>query len=339
MKLITKEFAKEKYSQIDYKEMQVLIKEIKDIFQAQLTMELDLLRVSAPLFVEAATGLNDDLSGSERKVEFTVKESEGTTLSIVQSLAKWKRVALHKYGFKTGEGLYTDMNAIRRDDVMDETHSFYVDQWDWEKIITREQRTPEYLKSVVEKIVKSIAITSRHIQSITKAKLPVISDKVFWIDSQTLLDMYPTKTPEEREYEIAKLHKTVFITKIGPKLTDGVAHSMRSPDYDDWKLNGDIIFYHEVLDCASELSSMGIRVDGESLKQQLKATDKEYKLEKFEYHQNIRDDVLPLTIGGGIGQSRMCQLILGRAHIGEVQAGYWKPEHIKICEAHGIKLL
>ena len=280
--------------------------------------------------------MQDDLSGIERSVSFDILKY-GKELEIVQSLAKWKRMALKKYDFAVHKGLYTDMTAIRRDDKVDATHSIYVDQWDWEKVIVRKDRTIQFLKDTVKKIVKAIAETSDFLR--TKGFDAVsISKDVFFISSQELLDMYPDKTDKEREYLITKEHKTVFITEIGDDLSDGKPHDMRAPDYDDWSLDGDLLFYHEVLDIALEISSMGIRVDSESLVYQIEESG---KLERFayKYHQSVLKDELPLSIGGGIGQSRLCMLLLGRAHIGEVQASYWDKETVKECEKLQIELL
>ena len=331
MKLI-----KEKYTTLSILEKQKYIKLIKDKFERKLAKALELTRVSAPLFVTRESGLQDDLSGVERRVSFDILK-DGKELEIVQSLAKWKRMALKKYDFPVHTGLYTDMTAIRRDDKVDETHSIYVDQWDWEKVIVRKDRTLEYLKMTVQKIVKAIAETSEFVKSKGFEGVS-ISEDVFFITSQELLDMYPGKTDKEREYLITKEHKTVFIIGIGGDLSDGKPHDMRAPDYDDWSLDGDLLFYHEVLDMALEISSMGIRVDCETLVQQI------VKAKKFErlalgYHQAILKDELPLTIGGGIGQSRLCMLLLGRAHIGEVQASYWDKATLEECEELKIELL
>jgi len=331
MKLI-----KEKYTKLSILEKQKYIKLIKDKFERKLAKALELTRVSAPLFVTKESGLQDDLSGVERRVSFDILK-DGKELEIVQSLAKWKRMALKKYDFPVHKGLYTDMTAIRRDDKVDETHSIYVDQWDWEKVIVRKDRTLDYLKMTVQKIVKAISETSEFIKS-KGFEGVTISEDVFFITSQELLDMYPGKTDKEREYLITKEHKTVFIIGIGGDLSDGKPHDMRAPDYDDWSLDGDLLFYHEVLDMALEISSMGIRVDSETLVQQIV---KSKKFDRFAlgYHQAILKDELPLTIGGGIGQSRLCMLLLGRAHIGEVQASYWDKATLEECEELKIELL
>ena len=331
MKLI-----KEKYIQLSMLEKQRYIKLIKDKFERQLAHQLTLTRVSAPLFVTKESGLQDDLSGVERKVSFDILK-DGKELEIVQSLAKWKRMALGKYGFDVHKGLYTDMTAIRRDDKVDETHSIYVDQWDWEKVIVKQDRTADYLKYTVKKIVKAIADTSKFLQEKGFDGVKICED-VHFITSQELLDMYPWTTDKEREYLITKQYKTVFIIGIGGDLSDGKPHDMRAPDYDDWSLDGDLLFYHEVLDMALEISSMGIRVDKDTLIKQLEKSSKQERLE-YDYHQSIIKGELPLTIGGGIGQSRLCMLLLGRAHIGEVQASYWDKDTIEQCKKLKIELL
>ena len=328
-------FIEEKYKRISVLEKQKYIKIIKDKFERQLAKQLKLTRVTAPLFVTRESGLQDDLSGVERRVSFDILK-DGKELEIVQSLAKWKRMALGKYGFREQTGLYTDMTAIRRDDKVDETHSIYVDQWDWEKVITRSDRTVDYLKDTVRKIVKAIATTSKLLES--KGLGVTICEDVHFVTSQELLDMYPDTTDKEREYLITKEYKTVFIIGIGDDLSDGKPHDMRAPDYDDWSLDGDLLFYHEVLDMALEISSMGIRVDSDALLRQLKKAQKQERL-AYQYHQSIIFDELPLTIGGGIGQSRLCMLLLGRAHIGEVQASYWDADTLEECKQLKIELL
>ena len=330
------EFIKEKYKRLSILEKQKYIKFIKDKFERKLAKELNLTRVSAPLFVTKESGLQDDLSGIERKVSFDIKK-DGKEIEIVQSLAKWKRLALKKYKFLVNKGIYTDMTAIRRDENLDQTHSIYVDQWDWEKVIDIKDRNIEFLKDNVKKIVSAIYKTSKFLK-LKGFKEVKINKNVFFIDSQDLLDLYPDKTEKEREYLITKKYKTVFIIGIGNNLKNGSPHDKRAPDYDDWNLNGDLFFYHEVLDMALELSSMGIRVDKESLVKQLKISNKEERLQ-YKYHQDILNEELPLTIGGGIGQSRLCMLLLSRAHVGEVQASYWDEENIKNCENKSIELL
>lgn len=330
-------FIKEKYRPMKLFDVQRAIKLIKQTFQTKLAKSLKLKRVTAPLFVTRESGLNDDLTGKERKVEFDILQ-DGQQIQIVQSLAKWKRIALHRYDFWEGTGLYTDMNAIRRDEELDELHSIYVDQWDWEKVITREDRTKEYLKSTVKRIATAIKETIDVVRPKFPTIVPKFTDEVFFITSQELLDLYPTLTTKQREYEITKKHKTVFIMEIGYPLTDGIDDAGRAPDYDDWKLNGDLLVYHEVLDCAMELTSMGIRVDSETLQKQLIFSGKEDRLE-FDYHKQIIADKLPLTIGGGIGQSRLCMFILSRGHVGEVQASYWDRTSRTIAKEKGLKLL
>lgn len=326
----------EKYIKLTILEKQKYIKLIKDKFERKLARALSLTRVSAPLLVTKESGLQDDLSGVERKVSFDIKK-DGKVVEIVQSLAKWKRMALDKYDFPIHKGLYTDMTAIRRDDKMDETHSIYVDQWDWEKVITKKDRCLDYLKRTVQKIVDAIADTSDYLKGKGFGGVSIKRD-VHFISAQELLDMYPTKTDKEREYLITKKYGTVFIIGIGGALSDGRPHDLRAPDYDDWSLNGDLLFYHEVLDMALELSSMGIRVDEKSLMSQLETSQKTERL-AYDYHQSILKGELPLTIGGGIGQSRLCMLLLGRAHIGEVQASYWDKGTIKTCKEQKIELL
>ena len=329
-------YIKEKYIKLDILEKQKYIKLIKDKFEKLLSKKLDLTRVFAPLFVTKESGLQDDLSGIERKVTFDILK-DGKELEVVQSLAKWKRFALKKYQFPIYKGIYTDMIAIRRDDKMDEIHSIYVDQWDWEKIIKKSDRNLDFLKKTVQKIVMAIIETEKYIKIKGFPGID-LSSKVFFITSQSLLDMYPDKTEKEREYLITKKYKTVFIMKIGPILSNGKPHDSRAPDYDDWNLNGDLLFYHEVLDIALEISSMGIRVDKTSLIKQLEISDKKERL-KYDYHKMILQDQLPLTIGGGIGQSRLCQLLLGRIHIGEVQASYWDKDTLLKCKKEKIELL
>jgi len=320
------------------RETQHAIKYIKDAFQQALAFALTLDRVTAPLLVPSDCGINDDLSGVERKVRFSIKEMEGDA-EIVQSLAKWKRMALHRYKYHAGEGIYTDMNAIRRDDDVDNVHSIFVDQWDWEKVITREERTEECLKEAVIAIVKAIAFTHRKVQlRYPRLHAHTIVEKPFFITAQELEDLYPTLTPKEREREICREHKTVFVSQIGGKLKSGVPHGMRAPDYDDWALNGDLLFWNEVLEDALEISSMGIRVDRDSLRHQLTEAG---ALDRYahDYHKMIDSDTLPLTIGGGIGQSRLCLLMLGKAHIGEMQVSVWPADMQAACEQGGIALL
>ncbi len=324
-------------SKLSLMETEQAIKLVKDSFEKKLASSLDLCRVSAPLFVYEDSGLNDDLNGVERPVKFDLKNNNRQTV-IVHSLAKWKRLALKRHGFKPGFGLYTDMNAIRRDEVLDNIHSAYVDQWDWEKVITKSDRNIETLKDIVRKIVVCICDTKELLSS----TYPVLNDKlskdVFFITTEELLKLYPDKTPKERENLIAKEHKTVFIMQIGKKLSNGTIHDGRAPDYDDWNLNGDIIFWYEPLNMALEVSSMGIRVDKEALKLQLELSGKTDR-EKLPFHKALLNDELPLSVGGGIGQSRICMLILEKQHIGEVQASIWNDEIYSRCEKEGIELL
>ncbi|MBR4621980.1 MAG: aspartate--ammonia ligase [Ruminococcus sp.] len=325
-------------SALTLRETQHAIKYIKDVFQQALSFALTLDRVSAPLIVTKESGINDDLNGVERKVEFSIKEIGGESAEVVQSLAKWKRMALYRYGYHFGEGIYTDMNAIRRDDDVDNVHSIFVDQWDWEKVIERSDRNFDYLKKAVESIVKAIAYTKRKVSLRYPALKQPINEKVFFITSQELEDMYPDSTPKERESLIAKVHGTVFVMQIGGKLKSGNRHDGRAPDYDDWKLNGDLLFWDATLDSAIEISSMGIRVDETSLAAQLAEAGAEDRM-KFEYHKMIAEGKLPLTIGGGIGQSRLCMLLLEKAHIGEVQSSVWPEEMRAQCAKNGITLL
>lgn len=324
-------------SKLTIRETQKGIRFIKDTFQKKLSSALNLEYISAPLFVKKGSGLNDDLNGIERKVEFSLKETK-SHVEIVQSLAKWKRYALYKYNFNIGEGLYTNMNAIRRDDDMDNIHSVYVDQWDWCKVITREQRNTDFLKETVIKIVNAIADTQDELQKVFPALHLKINRDVHFITSQELEDKYPNITPKEREKEETKLYGTVFIMQIGGILNSGTRHDGRAPDYDDWALNGDLIFWNNVLDEQIEISSMGIRVDSDSLLSQLKEAGEEDRL-KLEFHQGIYNNKLPLTIGGGIGQSRLCVLLLEKMHIGEVQCSVWQTDVIKKCKEKGIALL
>lgn len=324
-------------SALTLRETQHAIKYIKDLFQQNLSFALTLDRVTAPLLVKKGSGINDDLNGVERKVEFSFKEMEDEA-EVVQSLAKWKRMALYRYGYKSGEGIYTDMNAIRRDDSVDNIHSFFVDQWDWEKVISVENRNIEFLKSAVRDIVKAIAYTKRKVSLRYPQLSSPICDEVHFITSQELLDMYPDKTAKERENLIVEKYKTVFIMQIGGKLSDGKPHDGRAPDYDDWSLNGDLFFWNDVLKEGLEISSMGIRVDENSLKLQLLEANATERL-KFDYHKGIAEGKLPYTIGGGIGQSRLCMLLLEKAHIGEVQVSVWPEDMIKKCEENGIILL
>ena len=324
-------------SALTLRETQHAIKYIKDVFQQALSFALTLDRVSAPLIVAKGSGINDDLNGIERKVDFDIKET-GTEAEVVQSLAKWKRMALYRYGYEPGEGIYTDMNAIRRDDDTDNTHSIFVDQWDWEKVITREQRNVEFLKETVKYIVKAIVYTKRKVSLRYPNLTASISEDVKFITTQELEDMYPDKTSKEREDLICEKYKTVFIMQIGGKLKSGKPHDGRAPDYDDWSLNGDLFVWNSVLKKGFEVSSMGIRVDENSLASQLRESGAEDRMQ-YEFHKGIAEGRLPLTIGGGIGQSRLCMLLLEKAHIGEVQVSVWPEDMKESCERHGIMLL
>ena len=318
-------------------ETQQAIKDLKDFFENRLGEMLKLTRVSSPLFVLPETGTNDNLNGVEKPVSFEVphlrKDAE-----IVHSLAKWKRVALKKYGFSVGRGLYTDMNAIRKDEELDNLHSLYVDQWDWELIINKEDRTMETIKKVVKSLYKVFKETEEHVHMIYPEVECVLPEEITFITTQELLDMYPNLTPKEREDDIVREKKAVFLMQIGKVLSNGEKHDGRSPDYDDWDLNGDILFYNPVLDNAIELSSMGIRVDEKALERQLKLANCEDRKE-LDYHKALLEGKLPYTIGGGIGQSRICMFFLNKAHIGEVQVGIWPQEMVEECAKSGIVLL
>lgn len=324
-------------SKLDLLETEIAIKYIKDNFERLLSTKLFLTRVSAPLFVLPETGLNDNLNGFERAVSFDILDL-GKTAEIVQSLAKWKRMALAKYHFKSDTGLYTDMNAIRRDEKLDNLHSIYVDQWDWEKIIDRSERNLEYLKQTVSTIYQAILA----LNSLVNEKYPELTthlpSDIFFISTAELESLYPDLSRKERENAITKEHKAVFLYQIGWPLKDGKSHDGRSADYDDWNLNGDILLWYDTLNCAMEISSMGIRVDSESIKKQLVAKGEEFKLHN-PYVQDIINNKLPLTIGGGIGQSRLCIFFLKKMHIGEVQASIWGEETIKELASKNINLL
>jgi len=313
------------------------IKKVKDYFEKSLSYELNLTRVSAPLFVRTDTGLNDNLNGVEGPVSFTTPE-DSSEIQIVHSLAKWKRMALHTYGFKVGEGIYTDMNAIRKDEVTGNMHSIYVDQWDWEKIITKEARTEEKLKNLVTRIYNAFKSTAAYIAY----EYPVFSfdlpDQIHFVTTQELEDKYPELSPKERENSVAKEKKAVFIMKVGGKLKSGEIHDGRAPDYDDWELNGDIVLYNEILGCGFEVSSMGIRVDREALLKQVKERGCEERLE-MPFHKMLVSEELPFTAGGGIGQSRICMYFLKKAHIGEVQSSIWPAVVEESCKKAGIQLL
>ncbi len=318
-------------------ELQRAIAFIKSTFQTNLSNALNLRRVSAPLFVADNSGLNDNLNGVERPVSFDIPDV-GLNAEVVHSLAKWKRLALKRYGFHPGKGLYTDMNAIRRDEEVDNLHSVYVDQWDWEKIITREDRNVDYLKSSVQAIVGAVCETCEALDVAFPSLHGKLEREVCFLTTQELEDRWPEKTPKEREDAICREHHTVFLMQIGGKLRSGEKHDGRAPDYDDWALNGDILMWNPVLEKAFEISSMGIRVDEESLAQQLKLAGCEERAE-LPFHKMLLNGELPLTMGGGIGQSRLCMLMIGTCHIGEVQASLWDEETLRGCEAAGITLL
>jgi aspartate--ammonia ligase len=325
-------------SDLNLYDTQKAIKTVKDFFQNSLSENLNLLRVSAPLFVKPESGLNDNLSGIERPVIFGVKEQNDENAEIVHSLAKWKRYALKKYGFHHGKGLYTDMSAIRRDEDTDNIHSLYVDQWDWERIISKEERTEDTLKEIVNQVYKSLKKTEKYMAIQYDYIEEILPKEIYFITSQELEDMYPDATPKEREYNICKEKGAVFLMKIGGVLRSGEPHDDRAPDYDDWELNGDILVYYPVLDIALELSSMGIRVDEDKLVEQLKISGCEDRL-NLSFQKAVLNKELPYTIGGGIGQSRICMFFLRKAHIGEIQVSLW-PEHItKEALKHGIELL
>ena len=322
---------------LDAYDTQRAIEYIKNNFQNELCSALNLKRVSAPLFVTQSSGLNDNLSGSERPVSFDIPATSGDA-QVVQSLAKWKRLALKRYNFPIGKGLYTDMNAIRRDEDLDNIHSVYVDQWDWEKIITKQTRTENYLKLTVQAIVDAICNTADRLK-VNFPQLDInIPRETFFITSQELEDMYPDLTSKQRENEIVKKHRTVFIMKIGAALASGKPHDSRAPDYDDWELNGDLLFWHDQLGIALEISSMGIRVDEETLDRQLTIAGCDER-RKLPFHQMLLAGELPLTIGGGIGQSRLCMLMMGCIHIGQVQSSIWDENTINAFKDAGIMLL
>lgn len=323
---------------LDIQETERAIKDIKDYFERELSKALNLSRVSAPLFVRPETGLNDNLNGTERPVSFEVSCIDNNRVEIVHSLAKWKRMALRRYGFNVGEGLYTDMNAIRRDEETDNLHSIYVDQWDWEKILLKEERRSETLIAVVQSIYGVFKDTEAHIHNKYPSIKPFLPEEITLITTQELEDRFPDFTSKEREDAIAKEHKAVFIMNIGGALASGVKHDGRAPDYDDWSLNGDIIFWYPTLDRSFELSSMGIRVDAEALKSQLKTAGCTERLE-LAFHKDLLEGRLPYTIGGGIGQSRLCMYFLQKAHIGEVQSTIWPDEMITLCKEKNIDLL
>ena len=335
----SKVFIPENYkSNLSLIETEIAIKKVKDFFETKLAETLNLTRVSAPLFLENSSGLNDNLNGVERPVSFDMLAIEDSNIEIVHSLAKWKRFALHRYKFEAGSGLYTDMNAIRRDEELDNIHSIYVDQWDWEKVITKEDRNIDTLKDTVRKIFSVFKSTEDFVSSEYPSIEKILPEDITFVTSQELEDMYPSLTSKERENAITKEHKAVFILGIGDELKSGEKHDGRSPDYDDWKLNGDILFYDPLLNSAIELSSMGIRVDKAALEYQLQKSGCEDR-RNLPFHKALLEEKLPLTMGGGIGQSRICMFFLRKAHIGEVQASIWDEYTHKQCEAANIELL
>jgi len=332
---------------LNAKDTEKAIQLIKEFFQTNLAMELNLIRVTAPLFVKAGTGVNDDLNGIEKPVGFNIRNMDGVRAEIVQSLAKWKRMALADLGLKPGEGLYTDMNAIRPDEVLDNIHSLYVDQWDWERVVTEADRNIPFLKNTVCVLYDIIRRTERYVAHEFETIHPQLPDHITFFHTQELEDMYPDKSPREREYLAVKEHGAIFVIGIGGVLKSGEIHDGRAPDYDDWStpnedgfagLNGDIVVYNSVLDSAFELSSMGIRVDQAALLRQLEITGKEERKELM-FHKRLLNDELPLSMGGGIGQSRLCMLYLRKAHIGEIQSGLWPDDMIAECRKNNIELL
>ena len=329
---------KDYHSALDLHDTQYAIKTVKDFFQNLLAQRLNLTRVSAPLFVDPKSGLNDNLNGVERPVTFDIKEQNGKEAEVVHSLAKWKRYALKKYNFAYDEGIYTDMNAIRRDEVADNIHSIFVDQWDWEKVISKDERTLETLKDTVRDVYKCLRKTEKYLAIQYDYIEEILPHDIFFITTQELAEIFPDYTPKEREYYIAKAKGAVCIMQIGDKLENGKPHDGRAPDYDDWALNADIIVYYPVLDIALELSSMGIRVDKDALLSQLEKAGCPERAE-LPFQKAIINEELPFTIGGGIGQSRICMFFLRKAHIGEVQSSIWPDEMVKECEAKGIQLL
>ena len=325
-------------SPLNIRETENAIKLVRELFEAELREKLNLERASAPLFVRADEGLNDDLSGKERAVSFDMLAIKDAHVQVVHSLAKWKRLSLKNYGYHHGEGIYTNMNAIRRDEELDNIHSVYVDQWDWEKVISEEERTVEFLKKTVDVIVSVIADVNDKVHQIYPVLKNKIKREVTYITSQELLDLYPHLSAKERENAFVKEHGTVFLMGIGDKLSNGLPHDGRAPDYDDWALNGDILIWNPVLEMAFELSSMGIRVTPQSLREQLEKSGNKER-ENLLYHKMLLAGELPLSIGGGIGQSRLCMLVLEKAHIGEVHSSIWPKQMLDDCHKHGIDLL
>ena len=326
------------HSALNLHDTQIAIKTVKDFFQNLLAERLNLARVSAPLFVDPTSGLNDNLNGVERPVTFDIKEQNGREAEVVQSLAKWKRYALKKYGFGYGEGIYTDMNAIRRDEVADNTHSIFVDQWDWERIITKDERNLNILKETVKTVYKCLRKTEKFMAIQYDYIEEILPHDIFFVTTQELAEIFPDYTPKEREFYIAKAKGAVCIMQIGETLENGKPHDGRAPDYDDWSLNADIVVYYPVLDIALELSSMGIRVDKKALLDQLQKAGCPERAE-LPYHKAVINGELPLTIGGGIGQSRICMFFLRKAHIGEVQCSLWSDEVMETAKENGLQLL
>ena len=324
-------------SKLNIMETESAIKLVKDTFERELSKALDLTRVSAPLFVRTGTGLNDDLNGVERPVQFDILDLH-CDVQIVHSLAKWKRMALMRYGFPSYTGLYTDMNAVRRDESLDNLHSVYVDQWDWEMVITREQRNFALVKKTVRTIMSVLKKTQDTVCKSFPILRPYLPDDIVFVTSQELEDRYPDLTPKQREDKAAEEYGAVFVSQIGGKLRSGIPHDGRAPDYDDWSLNGDILIWYPILGRALELSSMGIRVDAETLRRQLELAGCPERA-NLPFHQLLLNGELPLTMGGGIGQSRICMTLLEKAHIGEVQASVWPDDMYDACEKHGISLL
>ena len=337
--LKSKVFVPENYkSNLSLIETEIAIKKVKDFFETRLAKTLNLTRVSAPLFLENSSGLNDNLNGTERPVSFDMLAIDNSNIEIVHSLAKWKRFALHRYKFESGTGLYTDMNAIRREEDLSNIHSLYVDQWDWELIIKKEERTTKTLQHIVRNIFRAFKKTEEYILREYPQLSKKLPEEITFISTQELEDRYPNLTPKEREHAIAKEYKAVFITQVGKTLASGEKHDGRAPDYDDWDLNGDILFWYPPLNRSIELSSMGIRVSEESLARQLKEAGAEERKE-YPFHKALLEGKLPYTVGGGIGQSRICLFFLDKVHIGEVQASVWPKEMVEAYEKHGVHFL
>jgi aspartate--ammonia ligase len=323
---------------LDVIQTEKAIKKVKDHFESELSDALNLTRISAPLLLKAGQGINDDLNGVERMVSFEALDISNSPIEIVQSLAKWKRVALSRYGFSVGEGIYTDMNAIRRDEELDNLHSMYVDQWDWEKVVTYKQRNIRTLKNEVQKIYEALKSTEKYLYKHYPSLVPILPEDIYFITAQELEDRYPELTPKQREDKITKEFGAVFVMQIGGLLKSGEKHDGRSPDYDDWLLNGDILLWYPVLERAIEISSMGIRVDEKALLKQLKLANADHRA-MLDFHQSVLKRELPFTIGGGIGQSRLCMFFLKKAHIGEVQVSVWNDHIIDECKKGNIPLL